>query len=885
MRFFQYKPAEYVNVHPDIPLEWMQGQVNASQKRYDLQKEAVDKATENWLNVKYGELGKAEYDRLKQQYEGRFEGLTDQLNIGDVTGASRDFAKLIRETAMDPGLKNLQEEYKAYSEFQKNLLNPEYAGSVNTLPYAIQAGLQMGEELPLSQAIQYYQLAKPQNSLEDVEKTLQSFKASTIDGKTWTINDPLTGKPLVSGDEEYIKGLSKARIKETLDSYYNNWVISGKSLNDKRRILQEEGLDPIKDMGVFNTLQGKQLYDKYSNFLLGYTYEEKTPITPQTTSAGTRGGTKSETDGDKEKPFIPITSTTYGYQNGNGSIFNKVNNDGSVTPINLDGREGYNLSFEYLLDEKESLITEMENLQRTGGSVEQKKALDEKIKQNERTYNILANEQENIEADLYLTASDNNKLEAAKQQANREWVNVQSQKTDSKVGESIKITPAEKAQWIHNKVIEILGKDSPEGKLIERYKQYNNNYLTSGKAYMVVDSDNVELLTGVMQNFQNKTIKYKDPLTDQELNIDDINDVIPKNENGVPDYKRLSYEMLLDERDGPVLVIHGVDGENKSKAYEVPLENFGNVREFFGNMLSPEEQAYMTKFVEATQSIKASQNKNTGSFSVNRFDGSTNEIDFNREKIGKGKYAYKVQNSSDGTEDKMYGSMEEMIYGEILPYTIEDSVVKTHYDRMMQAVKTRNFETASYEMNFINKYMTGLEMSKKKSSSVSSNQFNESTIPSIVGPETSRLIEKYESNQGPEAYNTLYGHSQRKGGKFEGINVSNMTIAEILAFQNPSGEYGQWVKQNNPNRQVSTPVGKYQFVGTTLRQVVNNMGLPKETVFTPEVQDKIFNYHIKNRLDSASTVDEKRRILRAEWEGFKSASNKELDAIINEYSA
>jgi hypothetical protein len=31
MRFYQYKPAEYVNVHPDIPLEWMQAKVNSDQ--------------------------------------------------------------------------------------------------------------------------------------------------------------------------------------------------------------------------------------------------------------------------------------------------------------------------------------------------------------------------------------------------------------------------------------------------------------------------------------------------------------------------------------------------------------------------------------------------------------------------------------------------------------------------------------------------------------------------------------------------------------------------------------------------------------------------------------------------------------------------------------
>jgi hypothetical protein len=718
MRFYQYKPAEYVNVHPDIPLEWMQGQVNTAQKRYDLQKEAVDKATENWLNVKYGELGKAEYDRLKQQYEGRFTSINDMLNVGNVMGASKDFSNLIRETAMDPGLKNLQEEYKAYSEYQKNLLNPEFAGSVNPLPYAIQAGLQMGEELPLSQALQYYQLAKPQNSLEDVEKTIQSFKPSTVDGVTWTIKDPLTGQT-ITGSEGDIKGVFEERLRQTLDSYYNNWVISGKSLNDKRRILQEEGLDPIKDMGVFNTPQGKQLYDKYSKFLLGYAYQEKIPPPDQTTTGGTKAGTKTGTTQDDKPTINPITATTYGYRNGNGSIFNKVNNNGTVEPVNLDSREGYDLSIEYLLDERESLIAEMENLRKSGGSVEEKKALDEKIKQNERMSNILANEQKSIEANLYLTPTDTVKIEAAKQQANREWLNVQSQRTDSKVGESIKITPAEKSKWIDNKVLEILGKDSLEGKLIERYNQYNNDYLTSGKAYMLLGTDNIKLLTGIMQNFQNKTIKYKDPLTDQETNIDDINAIIPKNEDGVPDYERLSYEMLLDERDGPVLVIHGVDEENKSKAYEVRLENFGNVRQFFANILTPEEQAYMTKFVEATQSIKASENKNMGSFNVNRFDGSTNEIDFNREKIGGGKYAYRVENSSDGTKGKIYGSMEEMIYGEILPYSMEDTTIKQNYEKMMAAVKRNDYQTASEQMAIINKLMTDSQLQKAKASSKS----------------------------------------------------------------------------------------------------------------------------------------------------------------------
>jgi hypothetical protein len=136
-------------------------------------------------------------------------------------------------------------------------------------------------------------------------------------------------------------------------------------------------------------------------------------------------------------------------------------------------------------------------------------------------------------------------------------------------------------------------------------------------------------------------------------------------------------------------------------------------------MLSPEEQAYMTKFVEATQSMKASETKNTGSFSVNTFDGSTNNIDFNKERIGKGKYAYRVENSSDGTKDKMYSNMEEMIYGEILPYSMESALIKQNYEKMMAAVKRNDYKTATEQMALINKLMTDSQLEKAKTSSKS----------------------------------------------------------------------------------------------------------------------------------------------------------------------
>jgi hypothetical protein len=93
-------------------------------------------------------------------------------------------------------------------------------------------------------------------------------------------------------------------------------------------------------------------------------------------------------------------------------------------------------------------------------------------------------------------------------------------------------------------------------------------------------------------------------------------------------------------------------------------------------------------------------------------------------------------------------------------------------------------------------------------------------------------------------YNALFGYQNRPGGRFENVQVTNMTIGDILDFQNPRGAYGQYVAGARPDRQrgVATPVGAYQIVGTTLRDAVRALNLPLDTKFTPEVQDQVARY-------------------------------------------
>jgi len=93
-------------------------------------------------------------------------------------------------------------------------------------------------------------------------------------------------------------------------------------------------------------------------------------------------------------------------------------------------------------------------------------------------------------------------------------------------------------------------------------------------------------------------------------------------------------------------------------------------------------------------------------------------------------------------------------------------------------------------------------------------------------------------------YNALFGYQNRPGGRFEGVQVSEMSIADILDFTNPRGAYGQYVKSARPDPEmgVATPVGAYQVVGTTLRDAVKALDIDPSQKFDKATQDRIGKY-------------------------------------------
>ncbi len=140
------------------------------------------------------------------------------------------------------------------------------------------------------------------------------------------------------------------------------------------------------------------------------------------------------------------------------------------------------------------------------------------------------------------------------------------------------------------------------------------------------------------------------------------------------------------------------------------------------------------------------------------------------------------------------------------------------------------------------------------------------------------LIDKHE---GGGDYDTLYSHAQKDGRAFSGVKVSQMTIGELKQFAR--GEYGKWSK--GQLGYTATPMGRYQFVGSTMAEVARQMGLPDDTVFSPETQDAMFNFWVGKTLAKGDTVDEKVALLRGQWEGFKHVKTSTLADLVVKYGA
>lgn len=205
--------------------------------------------------------------------------------------------------------------------------------------------------------------------------------------------------------------------------------------------------------------------------------------------------------------------------------------------------------------------------------------------------------------------------------------------------------------------------------------------------------------------------------------------------------------------------------------------------------------------------------------------------------------------------------------------------IKTASEEIRNSYKYKEPEVPGFSENQINTVQQTIQTPEEKKENFIARRGD---LPSSYAPRPSNVRtfeEAINATESGGSYDTLFGHSQRDGGAFAGVKVSEMTIGELINFA--GGEYGKWAKKKLGY--TATPMGKYQFVGTTMKKVAQDMGLSSDTVFTPEVQDRMFHYQLSRRINSGSTMASKIKNIRSEWEGFKSIPDTVLANLISEY--
>lgn len=103
-------------------------------------------------------------------------------------------------------------------------------------------------------------------------------------------------------------------------------------------------------------------------------------------------------------------------------------------------------------------------------------------------------------------------------------------------------------------------------------------------------------------------------------------------------------------------------------------------------------------------------------------------------------------------------------------------------------------------------------------------------------------------------YDALFGFSNRAGGAFANVKLTQMTVDQAIEFANPRGPYAQWVRARVGR--VATPMGAYQIVGTTLRRAKEGLGLRGDELMTPELQERLGQWIFRTQGTGA-------------WEGYR----------------
>ena len=122
MKLFTHRSTQYVDPGTDLPIAYLQGQLDKEQAEYDLQQAAVNKSIENFLNIQPGMLTKGRYEELKNEYLPKINEIRDNLTkTGSIGQAAQNLSGFVQNLATDWRMKDVLEDAKLTELHQKDL--------------------------------------------------------------------------------------------------------------------------------------------------------------------------------------------------------------------------------------------------------------------------------------------------------------------------------------------------------------------------------------------------------------------------------------------------------------------------------------------------------------------------------------------------------------------------------------------------------------------------------------------------------------------------------------------------------------------------------------------------------------------------------------------
>lgn len=134
-----------------------------------------------------------------------------------------------------------------------------------------------------------------------------------------------------------------------------------------------------------------------------------------------------------------------------------------------------------------------------------------------------------------------------------------------------------------------------------------------------------------------------------------------------------------------------------------------------------------------------------------------------------------------------------------------------------------------------------------------------------------------------KSYNTIFGDGE-KSGPFKGTDVTSMTMDEVFEFTKKDGAFHTHNIDNL--NQDSTAIGKFQIIGSTLRDlrdrgILSKLSIDNDTKFNEVTQNKIAA-HLAERRVTGKNDEQAREGLKDEWQGFNKLDDNTLNKIIKE---